>query len=555
MARNLILEMRRSTDDETTWTQVSPGGDPFVVREEEPPIFIRVSGPAGPQVQESHFQVLRGVKLMEPQGRIFRWQPFEHRGRLCYGLLPLVVKHPSSEGTLTYMLEIVPGQLSDQLWDRLFSEVCAVADGLLTRWGDDEGPRYRSGPPGALLYSPATALAEMGRGWSAFERSLRRIARRPRTDFHPPRPGQVRAEDGDGHSVPTADIYENRLVRQTIQRLAANLRLIRHRARTSYDVAERRARVAASVGASKGALAVFEEEATSRRAIVEEAEQRLRVVSSLSQQLPTTSTFRLATPHVSARVRKHPDYYQVVQWWRKFGHERVSRIGGGFTSANEARLASQIYEFWCLLALVFALRQTGWQPLFPPNWMVRTDLFELELRRNEPIPFQRGEDRLCLWYEPVATAVQNEQGERRKFNTGKQWDKFWSESPAVAQGLYSRTGYLTPDYWIELFTPSGAIAAVADARFSPGVDPTSGIPTEDVYKDKAEAINKYVGCLTSVRDGRILRPFDQGLVIFAGTWEAANLIAQESTSQHARFLPLLPMLDSEVTLGTVCRPE
>lgn len=65
------------------------------------------------------------------------------------------------------------------------------------RWGT-EGSRYRNKESIATRFSPATALAEMEERWPLFERSLLRIARRPRVDLRPPSPRRPREDEAEG---------------------------------------------------------------------------------------------------------------------------------------------------------------------------------------------------------------------------------------------------------------------------------------------------------------------------------------------------------------------
>jgi hypothetical protein len=277
------------------------------------------------------------------------------------------------------------------------------------------------------------------------------------------------------------------------------------------------------------------------RQMADTARERARFLQTTRRKLPG-SQFVAATrgriPHVTSRVRHHPDYSRVVRWYRAFGHQRLAFSHEEFLSALGTRRASDIYEYWSLFALFSALRELGYVPRFQQvSELVREDVFDLEIWSDQPISFVWGDEgeTLTVWYERKARYLPGQ----TKAVKAREWKKHVAtEAPKAPPGLYSRDGPKEPDFWFELRRGEHLAVAVGDAIFSEGADANSREASSDVLR-KARKVSDYVRDLILVdEEGRVHQPLEPGLIVFCGQVEDVDLLEEKDSSA---FLPLRPV--------------
>lgn len=550
----ITLNIRTALDPEDRWHPLLPGVRGYLVREDSTPLYLMVQGEGAEVVESADFRAVGQIRSSGPVMRVFEWRPFEHAGRVSYGHLSLRLRlrgdHAPTEEE--FYVEVGPSRLSIELWGTLFADVCRVADALVTAWANQESgyvDATRQSP--RSRFSPATALEEMTGQWQQLERSLRRIMRQPRQEFRLPAPGRVVMQDSEGLPEPTrsADVYENRIVAQIIHRVGSVLREIARRAEATMSAEQRKCEFYQEAHLSTP-VKESQERIARLRQVAKGANERADSLHRLRRHLPWTQgalPTRSHNPHITSRIRMHPDYYQVVQWWRQFGQQSLAISGRDDLSTLPSRRASDIYEFWALFALCVALEQLGFQPAFGPvTRLVREDLFELEIWRNTPLHFVAlgRDERLSLWYDREARSAKKEGTD--KGIKQKEWRDYWSVPRSTPPGLYSQPGPRKPDFWMELYTASGVACAVGDAIFDSGVEPLSRTPNQQVAKDKAGQVEAYVRHLVLVQaDGRALFPFPKGLVVFCGESADVDAIEDAYGGEQVEFLPVRPVLDAE----------
>jgi hypothetical protein len=280
----------------------------------------------------------------------------------------------------------------------------------------------------------------------------------------------------------------------------------------------------------------------SSRQMADTAQKRALFLQRTRRKLPGrphVSASRGRIPHVTPRIRHHPDYSRVIRWHRAFGHQQLAFSSQELLSVLGTRRASTLYEYWCILALFSALVELGYTPQFQQlSELVREDIFELELWSNRPITFTRegGKESLTVWYERQAHFHPS----HPKGAKAKSWRRDVAAlAPQTPTGLYSRQGPREPDFWFELRRGDQLAVAVGDAIFSEGMDTSSHVAAADILK-KLNRVTEYVQLLALVDSGRARFPISQGLVVFCGQFEKLEFIEASNATDHI-LLPLRPL--------------
>lgn len=566
MSGSLKLRLRTAIVPEDEWLLLQPEARDLQIPDDALPLYLYIEGPGAELVTSEHFICRGEVTSDAPGSRRFVWKPFQHDGELAYGFLQLRLLSPNAPHgkPLDFWVEIIWRSLGIDFYSTLFSEVCRVADGLVTEWYSQKNPllgiAFNATP---TKFSAATAMAEITDEWQRFETSTRRIARSPRREFLPMRPGCPRHQYHDEEAelptpVASADIYENRLVMLTLQRTATVISEIQNRAYRTFHAEEQR------IEFFKGAhnFTRIESEARQKIAqcqkIIGESNARLcllrQCIRALSQ-VRTVAALKSRVPHITPRIRMHPDYHQVLLWWRAFGQQRFVRTNAEALSALPTRRSSSIYEYWVLLALFSALEQLGYRSrMASMGDLVNDDLLDLELLRNRPIEFQSStaDETVTLWYEPQAKFYLRADNPRPL--RVAEWDKFIQTSPTLSPGLYARSGPLTPDFLLELRCADRIKVAVGDAIFSEGVERPTGRPRDDVVPKKSTKVDEYVRDLLWVKSGtQAMRMHKAGLVIFCGYEK--DIEALEERAGAAELLALRPLEKSTDDLEAASKAE
>jgi hypothetical protein len=546
----LVLQVRKDSD--AGWTRLLPGTKTFEVPENEG-IRLDIIGPNAHLLKREHVDCVGELHQLDAGRPTFSWRPFEHIGKVAYGWLEFRIQQPqTSLPPQLFFIRIVPSRLNVEQWTHLFEDVRRVADALVTNWLSQQNPHVGGLMLRSPKFSPATAMAEMEPEWDDFVASLGRIARAPRTEFRPPPPHVPRADmDGIPEPIRDANVYENALVALTVERLAGTLRRIRHRAEATMQSAEqmreRYENLVVSVTDEEGkkvkrphsAMLEAQHLHDSSRMMADTAQERALLLQRNRRKLPgraQASGIRGRIPHITSRIRHHPDYSRVIRWYRAFGHQQLAFSSQELLSVLGTRRASTLYEYWCILALFSALVELGYTPQFQElSELVREDIFELELWSNHPITFTReeGAESLTVWYERQAHF-------HPKHRKEKQWRENVSAcAPETPTGLYSRLGPREPDFWFELRRGDQLAVAVGDAIFSEGVDTSSHAAAQDIVT-KMTRVKEYVEILTLVDSGRARFPVRQGLIVFCGHFEDLELIEEQNAFGHV-LLPLRPV--------------
>jgi hypothetical protein len=549
----LVVKIRFRTDDPDQWRELPRGRREVAAEETSFPAYLRFEGA---DAREVHHRRITTVGELAPEtgdGGSYVWQPFEHMGKAAYGYITLTV---DVKGGGDYFVQVVPGRLQDRLWQILFRQVCAAADALVTQWQDPDKPHV-AGQPGAgrTRFDPASAHAEIVREWLQFERSLRRIAARPHREFGPADPSRPRLGPDGGEATPwsTADVHENRLAVMAAGRVRSMLGVIAERATQSRRAAEEA--VALMRGVTEEARAAATREVAAAAEVERDANSRLEHLSRLRRSLPQVRAIAGCAPHLTPRMRTHPDYRAVSRLLRLLGHESYADLGREL-STLAARRASDIYEYWALFALCAGLVRLGFRPDFSHvARLVREDRFELEIRRNRPITFvsvERGEE-LALWYERPALLFARVPGEEKAMKLNA-WRQLAAAPEHLAPGLYARAGFKLPDFWFELRKGEGIAVGVGDAIFDRGAERIAGDGDRDHWrasegtKKKAAKVAEYARDLVLVEaGGRLRRPVPEGLVVYCGEDASVAALADARNEGDIVFLPLAPQDDPGAT--------
>lgn len=557
MRSPFTIKLRTGTS--ASWQILVPGEKGLSLSESAYPIYLYVEGPGTDQLSSHDLESCNpGIFVAEGGSvREFLWEPFpledrqgRHYGKIAYGLFTLRIPGQPEE----YFINIVPSRLSVEQWKVLFDDLCRIADALLTGSTEESFPHLKVDDPlQGKHFSPAIALAELNSDdWPALERSLRRISRRPRTEFRPPRPGTPQPDlDEFPEPISSTEVYENHLVTKTTQRLGALLREIARRAECSREAEELKLEHVRHAYYAADAMALVEQRITNLHNQSVAAYSRAAALERMTRNLPRLRSAASLTPHLTPRIRLHPDYNQVMRWWRTFGRQRVALLGQALISTLPARRASTLYEYWVLFSLCTAIGQLGYSPKYSAlAHLVREDFFELEIWRNVPIEFISADRQevLSLWYERPAQVFFDETSKKI---SKKNWMKYWDEKRNKLPGLYARSSPMEPDFWFEFQGHQGAAVAVGDAIFSEGVDGegTNRKSSLDVAGKKADRVANYVNELILVRgsDKRPLFPVKSGLVIYCGTEDDVELIENSCAQQDIDFLPLRPNVNFSIS--------
>ncbi|MEP7122436.1 MAG: hypothetical protein ABJE95_16060 [Byssovorax sp.] len=529
----LVVKIRFKFDDPEDWREIRAGERAVTALESDFPAYVRFEGRSARAIEENKIKATGGIVLESAAGGIFRWNPFKHDGEIAYGSIRLRLDVPDGG---EFFVQVKPGRLSEDLWAILFEQVQAAADALITQWQESEKPHIeRDRNRAATKFSPAAAEMEISKSWAAIEGALRRIARRPRTEIGPPRPGRAPCSpDHLPEPVGSADIYENRVVAAASRKLALLLQVIAERAEHSYIANVDRA--SALHGAGAMAIADANRRVDQAARVAKINRERLQTLNRLRRDLPDVQSLAVNIPHVTAKIRRQPDYYTIARLCAHLGREKYARWGRDF-SVLATRRASDIYEYWCVFALCSAFVRLGYRiDLSHVAELVREDLFELEIRRDRPIGFSSsdGTERLLIWYDRQATFLPRE-GDNRPMKRAI-WDDMWRAGGPTKSGLYAYEA-ASPDFWFELRSPGGMAVAVGDAIFDSVSEGTS-----DVIKKGQRVQQKYVRNLILVDDaGRSHRPIERGLVVFCGDENALSQVEEDDHEDSAIFLPLCPI--------------
>jgi hypothetical protein len=546
----LLLFLKKGSDPAGTRTLLRPEFREAMIFEDEgiTGITLEFQGPQAHLVEGAHLKCVGEVQQKEPRIPHFIWRPFEHLGKVAYGWQDFWLHQPgSTRQTLKYSIQIVPSRLSLEHWNILFDDVRRVADALVTQWLNDQNPRVGGLALRATKFSPATAMAELKDGWEEFATSLNRITHNPRTEFRPASPQRPRSQDPDALPEPICDanIYENALVALTAERLEGTLRQIHRRAQATVAEADELIHTFYKHAQSKHAMEEAERTRDKSRQMASTALERATFLQRARNKLPvgrSIASARGRIPHVTPRIRHHPDYSRVIRWYRSFGYQRLAFSSQDFLSALGTRRASDIYEYWSLFALFSGLMELGYRAQFQhASELVREDVLDLELWSDRPISFTNEDsaETLTVWYERKARYLPG--GTSIK---AKAWRKHaQEEGPKAPPGLYSRVGPKEPDFWFELRRGGAVAVAVGDAIFSEGVDTSLQMASKDVLQ-KATKVGEYARDLILVeQDGKVVHPLEQGLVVFCGNTTHVDLLEKED-STRSTFLALRPQQSS-----------
>jgi hypothetical protein len=554
----LLLMVRRDSDPEDQWTPLAPDSFDFQVPENES-LTLEFRGPNAQRLGRQHLEYIGDLQQLQAGWARFSWRPFADGRTVAYGWQRLRVRPPPAGRPLDFHVRIIPSLLNVEQWQFLFEDVRRVADALVTKWLNPQNTRLGGVALPTSKFSPATAMAEMQDEWKEFAASLNRIIRAPRTEFRAPRPGVPR-EDPDSLPEPVrdADIYENALVALTVERLGGTLRRIERRAQSTMEDANRTRDIYKDVfsysGGKKGEPKVKRPHAAveeaqhiyeSSQRMAATAHERAQFLQRARRQLPgrpAVASSRGHIPHVTPRVRHHPDYNRIIRWYRAFGHQKLAFSTQQFLSALGAQRASTLYEYWCLLAMFSALMELGFTPRYQElTELVREDVIDLKLWSDRAITFTREEsgEKLSIWYERQARFLPG----RTTGGSPKTWSKDVKEAAATAPaGLYSREGPKEPDFWFELRQEDRVAVAVGDAIFSEGID-TSAQATDKFMSDKMNKVSKYAKDLVLIDgQGRHWFPMEQGLVVFCGNTGSLEQLNVDNSTGHT-LLPLRPLTE------------
>lgn len=543
---DLLLFVRRDGASEAAPVRLMPDTYDFELPDNES-LTLDFRGPGAQLLESRHFEYPGELIQLQPGFPRFNWKPIPEPGDAAFGWLTLKVLSVGPRRTpMCFHVKITTSWLGQELWSCLFDDVRRVADALVSEWQGGMNPRLGGLARRAAHFSPATAMAEIDAGWSEFATSLSRISRSPRTDFRVSRPQQPRPDSTETLPEPVRDArtYENALVALTAERLERTLRHVRRRAeRTMVQAQEQLAFTKQVQGphaaeAQQKAQAAYE--ASSR--IASKARERATFLRRTRRGLPggpIVSSLRGRIPHVTPRVRHHPDYSRVVGYYRVFGHQQLAYSSQDFLSALGTRRASKTYEYWSLFALFSALRQLGYTPRFQQvSELIREDVLNLELWSDRPVTFVREDEAetITIWYERKARFLP----QMTKSERLNAWPDFVkTNAPKAPPGLYSRIGSIEPDFWFELRQGERLAVGVGDAVFSEGVEAPNGPAANYVLKKADKLRDNYVQNLVLVDAGRrIAFPQKHGLVVFCGNVDHVPTLQQD---RICSFLPLRPV--------------
>ncbi|MBN9687793.1 MULTISPECIES: nuclease domain-containing protein [unclassified Corallococcus] len=543
----LFLQVKKDSD--ALWTPLRPGIKTFEVPENEG-IQLQFVGHNAHLLKDQDIECTGELQQIDAGRAHFIWRPFEHAGKVAYGWLHLRVSIPgSSQSTQDFFVCIVPSRLNREQWAHLFEDVRRVADALVNDWLSPENPHVGGLAQRSRKFSPATAMAQMEEEWKDFSASLGRITRSPRSEFRPspPQTPQLDTEDLP-NPIRSANIYENQMVALTTERLTATLNHIRRRAeatmRSANEIRERYKDVPvfSSRNANQPHPAVQEAQRLHENSqrMADTARERALFLQRTRRKLPGIPrdlASRGRVPHITPSIRQHPDYIRVARWHRAFGHQQLAFSSQELLSALGTRRASTLYEYWCILALVSALRELRYTPSFKQlSELVREDFVELELWRNRPFTFTRDGESLTFWYERPA----HSHPKYLKVPKANAWKReIPGHAPDTPPGLYSRQGPREPDFWFELRRGNRLAVAVGDAIFSEGVDTIADKPAEDIRK-KMGKVSEYAQDLVLIDSGKACFPSPHGVVVYCGHFESLDLIEEINSAGHI-LLPLRPL--------------
>lgn len=542
----------------------SPNDLPAVA-EHQPVEFACVAGPGARLALAIDGLVLE--PFLRPGQAVWRWR-WNPGPAVGWRRLRLTISAPAGDETREWPLRVLARKIDQERYEALIDDLQRVAFRLVAALAGAgaEGAALERAEP--WQHSPAeTYYAILAERLGDFARSVRRIADRPREQLRrardqtplglagelspaaiaelgraplepaPPDAAALLQEairPGGGalpqsvvseRALPTADIYEHRLLKHLLAQLA-------RRARTVGLLAERETeRLAANAAMADvpAARLLRAQQIAAGCAAAGRTLRELRALPFLAEVGPLPG-FQGATP----LLQRDPHYREVYRMWQALRQLPQLAFGSPLFALPIAELP-RLYESWCALQAAEALLSLGElraQRLIQARPAGPDELEQLvELSERAPLlEIARGEWTLALRYQPRYRPMAKD--ERRKTNDDSQADR----SSLVLRPSSDRLGSLdrythVPDLAIELRRPGAPLRVlVLDAKYRLDAE-GRGVPPDAL----ADAYT-YLGAI-----GAAGRPATLGAwLLYPGRG------APELFSSGVGAVPLLPGGDSQL---------
>lgn len=400
--------------------------------------------------------------------RHFTWDPFfkegsHWRGNLSYGTVTLTFQ-VNDGGEFTMSLAVLPAKLSQRQIDLMRSTLAELADELVLSGqgvarGAAKRTRHRPSEPGDTLRQIVEYV-------SGVLPALEDIGRHPRTRLTVAR--QVCLPWAEKDVSESLDISENALIAQIVGEWTRMLDWS-HRAACMAGELVQSQRLA---NAPDSVVTKAEKHRTNE---LKQDQERLQHCAAtamalklrLLRALPWANSIRrsVQTLTTSPLTERDHRYRAVVRAWAAIRRECVVVDAERLGSLTDT-VASFMYERWALLAICAMLVRDGWQIRGAGlAASVRRGVFEVSLKGPLELNFERGCDRLALFYEPQVRLLKVK---------GKSPDRtaaaveLLRSDPTIVPGFYTTRRYCTPDY-VFVLQRNGRSCSVAagDAVFCP----------------------------------------------------------------------------------------
>ncbi|MCG8346896.1 MAG: restriction endonuclease-like protein [Chloroflexales bacterium] len=461
----------------------------------------------------------------------WRWNPQNAVGR--FAVLLQATRPDSVAEELHAVIEVAPRKIDQERYTLLLDNLQQNVYGLIyTLAGGMIGIRMQSleSPPESQLLQTYVHLLD--ERFSQLDRAIAQIARRPRTELRPhterveagqardwrPDPSDWRSanvqaptahaqtpiptEVSQARSTPSADTYENRLVKRLLDELWRRTRLIAALAQREGGRASERSR-------SISAIAVRCNEVTKRL-------HELRALPFLAEVGPLTS-FHGPTP----ALQREPAYRVVYRFWQDVRRYPFIAVETPLFDLPIQELP-RLYECWCLLQVAQAL-------LDLPDVQVHEQKLVVAAETDFTLALVEDETLLVLGWSDLTLRLRYQPRYRRNplRRTG-------GEADTTAHSLYShpRSSFISldrhtriPDLAVEIERPDKPPTVVLfDAKYR--LDASGGVP-EDALADAYT----YLGSIGLPSGERAARA---AMLLFPGQGAA------ELYSSGVGALPLLP---------------
>lgn len=483
----------------------------------------------------------------------WRWNPQNAVGRFPVRLQ--VTWPDGSTEELRTALDVIPRKLDQRHYDLLLDDLQQAAYTLVyTLVGGTVGASPRVAPGEWERSLLADYFSLFGERFAALERAVERIASQPhtllRTTSERVPTGQARnfsrldadlswslmafpadqepgaastgadlpAEITQPRSTPTADTYENRLLKRLLNELYQRARHVN--ALATQETGHPRNATGRPAGAA------LREIAEQSRAIMRRL-QELRSLPFLAEVGPLS---RFYGP--SQVMQRNPAYRQVYRFWQDLRRHPFIAIESPLFQIPLHELP-YLYECWCAIQLVFSLlalpdallqtqslvsSKSGLQPEQRSTRPPTTSLYTLTLTEAEPLLVLtwRGMT-LRLRYQPCYRPVTS----RRSAVNAEDPTRHSPLANLISLDRHTRI----PDFVLEIAQPDQPLfIAVLDAKYR--LDASGGVP-EDALADAYT----YLGSIGTPDGERVTRA---ALLLYPGTGPA------EHYPSGVGALPLLP---------------